>query len=109
MLWNYFATGHGKGEVDGVGALFKRELRKEQIKPNGEKLQCAAEVVNYLRNEAKKVYAENVGSRRHTNKHFWLINRGDVDRKELYDCETINGSRGMHQVRSVSHQDPTPR
>lgn len=107
MLWNYFATGHGKGEVDGAGALFKRELRKEQIKPNGQKLQCAAKVVNYLRNEADKVYVENVGSRRHTNKHFWLVNRGDVDRKELYDCETINGSRGMHQVRSVSHRDPT--
>jgi hypothetical protein len=33
MLWNYFAIGHGKGEVDGVSALLKRELRKEQIKP----------------------------------------------------------------------------
>ncbi len=24
MLWNFFATGHDKGEVDGVGMLFKR-------------------------------------------------------------------------------------
>jgi hypothetical protein len=31
MLWNYFVIGHGKGEVDGVGALLKRELRKEKI------------------------------------------------------------------------------
>jgi hypothetical protein len=29
MTWNYFATGHDKGEVDGVGALLKQELRKK--------------------------------------------------------------------------------
>jgi hypothetical protein len=38
MTWNYYATGHGKGEVDGAGALFKREVHKEQIKPNATKL-----------------------------------------------------------------------
>jgi hypothetical protein len=29
MTWNYFASGHGKGEVDGCGALLKRKIRKE--------------------------------------------------------------------------------
>jgi hypothetical protein len=29
LCWNYFALGHGKGEVDGVVALLKREIRKE--------------------------------------------------------------------------------
>ncbi len=33
MVWNFFATCHGYGEVDGVGALLKREVRKEKIKP----------------------------------------------------------------------------
>jgi hypothetical protein len=33
IVWNYFAMGHGKGEVDGAGVLLKRELRKEQLKP----------------------------------------------------------------------------
>jgi hypothetical protein len=32
MNWKYFATGHGKGKVDGVGALLKMEIRKEKIK-----------------------------------------------------------------------------
>jgi hypothetical protein len=49
MTWNYFASGHGKGEVDGSGGLLKRKLWKEQLKPNGMKFQNAHEVVSYLR------------------------------------------------------------
>jgi len=26
MVWNFFAIGHGKGEVDEVGALLKKEV-----------------------------------------------------------------------------------
>jgi hypothetical protein len=33
--WNCFATNRGKCEVDGIGALLKREVMKEQIKPQG--------------------------------------------------------------------------
>jgi hypothetical protein len=29
MLWNFFGSGHGKGEHDGVGAIAKRKLQKE--------------------------------------------------------------------------------
>ncbi len=32
MSWNYFASNHGKGKVDGAGALLKCENCKEQIK-----------------------------------------------------------------------------
>jgi len=32
IVWNNFATSHGKGKVDGVGALLGWEIRKEQIK-----------------------------------------------------------------------------
>jgi hypothetical protein len=27
MVWNYFATWHGKGKVDGVGVLLKHEIK----------------------------------------------------------------------------------
>jgi hypothetical protein len=27
LCWNFFATGHEKGEIDGAGALLKREVR----------------------------------------------------------------------------------
>ncbi len=29
LQWNYFAMGHGKGKIDGVGALLKKEIKKE--------------------------------------------------------------------------------
>ena len=31
-MWNYFETGHGKGEHDGAGACVKIALRKEKLK-----------------------------------------------------------------------------
>jgi hypothetical protein len=29
MVWNFFATSHGKGEIDGARVLLKREVGKE--------------------------------------------------------------------------------
>jgi hypothetical protein len=29
LVWNFFATGHGKGEVDGAETLLKQEIKKE--------------------------------------------------------------------------------
>ena len=31
-VWNYFETGHGKGEHDGAGACIKTALRREEMK-----------------------------------------------------------------------------
>ena len=31
ILWNFFETGHGKGEHDGAGACVKRALRRYQL------------------------------------------------------------------------------
>jgi hypothetical protein len=47
MLWNFFATCHGKGEVDGARALFKREAKKEQLKSKGQKIQNVIKVVAF--------------------------------------------------------------
>jgi hypothetical protein len=37
LIWNFFVKGHGKGEVDKVGASLKCEVNKEQIKLNKRK------------------------------------------------------------------------
>ena len=31
-MWNYFETGHGKGEHDGAEACVKIALRREELK-----------------------------------------------------------------------------
>jgi hypothetical protein len=78
MTWNYFASNHGKGEVDGVGALYKREIWKEQLRPHASKLQNSAEVVAFLTAECNKYHAGYATARRHVNKHFWDVKEGDV-------------------------------
>jgi hypothetical protein len=70
MIWNYFATGHGKGEVDGAGALLKREVRKEQIKPDGRKLQNASEIVQFLREQTNVQHAGPTQSRKIVNRYI---------------------------------------
>ena len=46
MNWNFFCSGHGKGEHDGVGAIIKRALTHEQLKQHSVQLNRAAEVVS---------------------------------------------------------------
>ena len=48
MLWNYFGTGHGKGEWDGAGAIVKRALWNEQLLNHHRRLQNAADCVQFL-------------------------------------------------------------
>ena len=62
MIWNYFASRHGKGKVDGAGALLNRELSKEQIKPNAKRIQSTQDAVEYLKAEAIKFHATHEGT-----------------------------------------------
>jgi hypothetical protein len=45
--WNFFGSGHGKGSHDGVDAIIKRLIQKEQLDANGGKLQNVKEVVQF--------------------------------------------------------------
>lgn len=109
MIWSFFATGHGhgKGEVDGFGALMKIELRKDQIKPHGQKLQNVNECVQFLKSKCNKYHVAYPSTRKHVNKFFWEVKVGDVDKSKGWECGTLNGSQKMHQVKSISHKDPT--
>ncbi len=51
MCWNYFASGHGKGEVDNACALLKCKIRKEQMKSQAHKLQNAHDVENFCQEQ----------------------------------------------------------
>lgn len=107
MIWNFFATRHWKGEVDGSRVLLKRELKKEQIKPHGQKLQNASDFVQFLKSEFNKYHAAHAFAKKQVNKLFWEIKVGDVDKSKGWECETLNGNQKMHQVRYVSHKDLT--
>ena len=48
MMHNFSASGHGKGEHDGAGAVIKRTLTHEELKPDGWPLKCAGDVVSFL-------------------------------------------------------------
>ena len=46
-VWNYFETGHGKGEHDGAGACIKTALRREEMKFTSARLLDAASIVQW--------------------------------------------------------------
>jgi len=78
MTWNYFAIGHGKGEVDGVGVLLKQDVKKEQLKPNGMKIQNAHEATIFLKVESNKFHASYLVARKVVNKYFWEVKEVDI-------------------------------
>jgi hypothetical protein len=101
LIWNFFASGHEKGEVDGAGALCKREIRSEQMKPNAQRLQDAADIVAFLRSQSRRSHTAYVSPRMVVNKHFWLVGTSDVVRSRVPNVTTIPGSRSMHQVQTL--------
>jgi hypothetical protein len=62
MLWNFFGSGRGKGEHDGVGAIAKRKLWKEQLRLNATPFQNAWNVVKLLIKSFAKEYVEPTSS-----------------------------------------------
>jgi hypothetical protein len=87
-----------KGEVDGAGALLKREIQKKQIKPKGRKIQNVVEVVAFLKFEANKYHVAHLNVRQHINKFFHEVKVGDINRNKSFECETAKGSKAKHQV-----------
>jgi hypothetical protein len=85
----------------------KQEIHKEQVKPDGLKLQNAHEVVSYLKAQAKKHHASHINTKKTMKKVYWELEIGDINQSCHHSCNTIKGSRSMHQVRSMLARDPT--
>ena len=100
-MWSFFGTCHGKGPYDRAGAVLKRYIRTAQLDIKGPKLQCAADVVRFLRKELSDRRKTVYGDRRPVNGIFSHVLEGDVDRKHEYACEPILGCRDLHFIRSV--------
>jgi hypothetical protein len=105
LEWHFWGTGHGKGPHDGAGACLKQTIRKEQLKPDSVRLHGASDVVNFLKTAMNLPNAAYPGARRVVCRHFHLIGKTEVSRVKDMACNTIQGSRSMHSIRSVSHQN----
>jgi hypothetical protein len=82
----------------------KQSLRKEQLRPNSRSMQNASDVVSYLKEAMNMPHAAYPLARRPVDRHFWEIPlEGGVDRSNPMNCRTVDGSRSMHSIRSVSH------
>ena len=103
MTHHFSGSGHGKGEHDGAGAVIKRHLTQEQLKPDCVKLQCASDVVPFLRqtmsNGARATYSSQV---RPVTRMFWEVKERDVDRSQRWDCKPVPNARGLHCVSGYS-------
>ena len=100
MLWSFFASGHGKGEHDGAGAIIKRALTHEQLKPDGWPMKCAKDVVSFLKH---KFHDESAQSG--VNRIFWEVKPAEVPRERKWNCKRVEGSRSLHCVNGHSMND----
>lgn len=80
MTHHVLGSSHFKGEDDGVGAIIKQHLTLKQLKPNGVKLQNAAEVVLFLK-ETISIGADATypSKARAISRVLWGIKEGNVD------------------------------
>lgn len=97
MTWNFFASGHGKGEHDGAGAVIKRTLTHEQLKPDAWPMKCASDVVSFL----KQRFGGELGQVG-VNRVFWEIKTDEVPRETQWNCKKVPGSRSLHCVNAYS-------
>ena len=108
MEWNFFGTGHGKGEWDGAGAILKRALRTEQLQNPTRRLQDAADAVQFLEEKLGGLVPGCVGETRTiSRRYFHHISVEAVDRRHFHGCDTIHGSRKLHCIKAGSTVDPT--
>lgn len=68
IYWNYFATSHGKGCVDGIGATTKTIVRKH-VRARESIVNCAADFVSTFHRTQSKIAVEEV-----TETEFQQIN-----------------------------------
>ncbi|KAL3692967.1 hypothetical protein R1sor_006618 [Riccia sorocarpa] len=74
MMWNFFCSGHGKGEHDGQGAVVKSPLRQHQMRRPEGRFDCASDVVEFCIANMQRGLKENI------RRVFWEVKEDDVER-----------------------------
>lgn len=93
--YNFFATAHGKGAVDGVGATVKRLLRLESLKPSKDTIiNTSKAAYEFLKNK-------------NTNIKVYYLTEGDITKIILPKYAiTVIGTRQFHTVQMESQNPP---
>eukprot|EP00243_Klebsormidium_subtile_P009267 TRINITY_DN4598_c0_g1_i1.p1 TRINITY_DN4598_c0_g1~~TRINITY_DN4598_c0_g1_i1.p1 ORF type:complete len:433 (+),score=38.91 TRINITY_DN4598_c0_g1_i1:432-1730(+) len=103
MAWDFFASGHGKREHDGMGALVKSFLRREQLLEDGPRLTNAHEVTTLCREKlgtaAPSTFASRRAARDGVQRKFWEITEEELEGVVKKCCKTVDGTRKIHSIR----------
>ena len=88
-IWNYFETGHGKGEHDGAGACIKTALRRQEMKfTNVSIIRDVKSIVEWCSSnmgEGARMQEDQSTRKAHVHRLLWEV--VDVDRSQLYECK----------------------
>jgi len=93
-VWNYFETGHGKGEHDGASACIKTALQREEMKFIGAHLRDAASIVQWC----AFVIGEQATRKPLVRRIFCEVT--NVDRSQTPRVNIVHGTRQFHSIRS---------
>ena len=86
-IWNYFETGHGKGEHDGAGACIKTSLRREEMKLTSTRLQNGASIVKWC----ASVMGEKATRKPLVQRKLWEVT--NLDRSQTHRVNIVHGTR----------------
>ena len=100
-IWNYFETGHRKGEHDGEGACIKTALHRQEMKFTTISLIRDENTIvawcSSVMGQGATRQEDQSSQKSHVHRCFWeLVN---VDRSHLYECKTFQGTHSFHSVR----------
>ena len=80
----------------------KQALKAEQVKPQGLKLHCASDVVQFLRTRMTQEYAGYREARRAVSRHFYDVTEVAVILMPSLNAQTVDRTRSFHQVHNVN-------
>ena len=95
--------GHGKGPYDGARAVVKSFICREQLNPDGRRLQCAKDVIDlFLEKLSTRLESLYLGNHKLLKRIFWHISKDAVDKTSVHACDVILGCREYHSIMVVN-------
>lgn len=96
IYWNFFAAGHGKGCVDGIGAVVKNKVRR-LINSRKAIVYCSRDFVDAFNTEKSLIKVIDI------SKAAIDKNRCDLKLDDLFDnAPNVKGVFGFHQMQIIN-------